>query len=183
MDAIEAVEKRSSALKLGAPGPTPPHLEQILRAGARAPDHGRLAPWRFIVIEGDARHKFGDAMARCHKRNAPDASADALTREAEKAFRAPTIIAVGAKVTSGGKIPEIEQVLAAGAAAQNMFLVARALGYGVMWKTGAPAYDPEIKALLGLAPADHIVAFLYIGTETMPGTPRDAADPAHVRRL
>lgn len=168
MELLAGIESRTSAAKLGEPAPTREHLERIINAGLRAPDHGRLRPWRFVVLEGAARAKLGDAMADMLRAKVPDATADQLAAERNKPMRAPVIVAVAAKITKG-KIPEIEQVLAAGAAAQNMFLAANALGYGVMWKTGGAAYDPKVKVLLGLAPEDHIVALLYLGTTTAEG--------------
>jgi nitroreductase len=168
MDLLEGIESRTSALKLGAPGPTREHIEAIVRAATRAPDHGRLRPWRFVVLEGDARVKLGDAMAAMLRSKFPDATEAQLDAERGKPMRAPTVIAVAAK-TRKGKIPEIEQVLAVGAAVQNMLLAAHALGYGAMWKTGGAAYDASVKALLGLEPEDHIVALLYLGTVTTPG--------------
>ena len=168
MDLIEGIHSRTSALKLAEPGPTREHIEQIIKAATRAPDHGRLRPWRFIVLEGDARRKLGGAMAELLKKKMPDAQQSQLDAEAAKPLRAPTIIAVGARIFKG-KIPEIEQVSAVSAAIQNMFLVAHALGYGVMWKTGAAAYATSVKELLGLAAEDHIVGFVYLGTNTSPG--------------
>jgi len=168
MQLLEGIESRSSALKLAAPGPTREHIEVILKAATRAPDHGRLRPWRFTVLEGDARKRLGDAMANLLKTKSPDATEAQLASEAGKVLRAPTIIVVGAKITKG-KIPDIEQVTATAAAAQNMFLAAHALGYGAMWKTGGAAYDPGVKALFGLAPEDHIVGFMYFGKKAAPG--------------
>jgi nitroreductase len=168
MDLIEGIESRTSALKLSAPGPSREHIEQIIKAGTRAPDHGRLRPWRFVVLEGDARKALGDAMANMLRAKMPEIEQAQLDREAAKPLRAPTIIAVAAKI-SKGKIPEIEQFAAAAAAAQNMFLAAHALGYGVMWKTGAAAYDPRVKSLLGIEPHDHIVGFLYLGAVAAAG--------------
>jgi len=170
MDVLSALETRSSARKLAAPGPTREHLEQILRAGANAPDHGRLRPWRFIVMSGAACVRLGEVMAETLAAQRPDATPEQLATERSKALRAPTIIAVAAKITLG-KIPEIEQVLSTGAAVENMFLAARALGYGVMWKTGDAAYNATVKQYLGLVPQDPIVAFLYIGTLTTAGGP------------
>jgi nitroreductase len=168
MELIAGIESRTSALKLSAPGPTRAHIEQIIQAGTRAPDHGRLRPWRFVVIEGDARKQLGAIMARILRTKMPDVQQAQLDTEAGKVMRAPTIIAVGAKI-SKAKIPEIEQFAAVAAAVQNMFLVANALGYGAMWKTGSVAYDRGAKELLGLAPEDHIVGLLYLGTTAAPG--------------
>lgn len=182
MELLAGIESRTSALKLSAPGPTRGHIEQIIHAGARAPDHGRLRPWRFIVLEGDARARLGDAMANVLKRKFPEAQPAQLDAERGKPMRAPTIIVVAAKITRS-KIPEIEQVIAVGAAAQNMFLAANALGYGAMWKTGGVAYDAAIKTMLGLAPEDHIVALLYLGATQVPGPSVDVPLEAAVTWL
>lgn len=169
MDLLEGIQSRVSALKLGAPGPTAEQLDQILRAGIRAPDHGRLKPWRFVVLEGDARTKLADAMAELLRRKMPQATQAQLDAERAKPMRAPTIVVVAARITKG-KIPEIEQIASVAAGVQNMFLAAHALGLGAMWKTGAAAYDAEVKKALGLQPEDHIVALLYLGTIVTPGT-------------
>jgi len=168
MDLLEGIRSRTSALKLSAPGPSRAQIEEIIRAGVRAPDHGRLRPWRFVVLEGAGREKLGDAMAAMLQAKMPQATQEQLDAERRKPLRAPVILAVAAKV-SPGKIPPAEQVGAATAAAQNVLLAAHALGFGAMWKTGAAAYDPNVKQLLGLAPEDHIVAFVYLGTIATPG--------------
>jgi nitroreductase len=180
MDLLAGIQSRTSPLKLGAPAPSAEQIEQIIRAGTRAPDHGRLRPWRFTVFEGAAREKLGDAMANCLRTRIPNSPQEHLDAERAKALRAPVVIVVGAKI-SKGKIPEIEQVCAVAAAAQNMLLAAHALGYGAMWKTGAAAYDPAVKELCGLAPQDHIVAIIYLGTVTSPGPLVEA--PLDVKRV
>jgi nitroreductase len=164
MDLLTAIDTRASALKLTAPAPSREHLQRILAAGARAPDHGKLAPWRFVVLGDAARVQLGEAMAQDLQVRDATADADMLQRERNKASRAPCIVAVAAHITKPHKVPESEQVLAVGAAAQNMFLAAHALGYGAMWKTGPAAYSRTVKHLLGLNDDDHIVALLYLGT-------------------
>jgi nitroreductase len=180
MELLEGIQSRTSPLKLGAPAPSAAQIEQIIRAGTRAPDHGRLRPWRFTVFEGDAREKLGDAMANNLRTRVPNSLPEHLNAERAKAMRAPVVIVVGAKI-SKGKIPEIEQVCATAAAAQNMLLAAHALGLGAMWKTGGAAYDAGVKALCGLAPEDHIVAIVYVGTVTSPGPLVEA--PLEIKRL
>lgn len=165
MDAIELMLTRESALKLEAPGPSPQELDQMFASAVRSPDHGRLRPWQFVVIDSDKREAFGALMAESLRRRDPTATEGALQKERSKAFRSPVIVAVAAKVQRGHKIPEIEQVASAAAAAQTIMLAAPALGYGAVWKTGAPAYDPMVKAALGLSPDDDIIGFLYIGTQ------------------
>ena len=178
MDALELLHSRESSPRLGDPAPDQSALAAIFKAAARAPDHGRLRPWRFVVIRGAARERFGEVMAQSLAARQSDATADMLARERAKALRAPVIVAVAARIQTGGKIPEIEQILSAGAAAQNIMLAAHALGYGATWKTGEPAYDPQVKAALGLQTTDAIVGFLYIGTRAAPASPlpRPAAD-------
>lgn len=165
MQAIDALLQRRSARTLTAPAPDAGALELIFASATAAPDHGRLRPWRFIVIQGDSLGRFGDLLAEHLRRKHPATPPETLQRERQKAFRAPMIVAVAAVCTPGGKIPVIEQVLAAGAAAQNLMLAAHALGYNSMWKTGGPAYDEMVKAALGLEAKDAIVGFMYLGTD------------------
>lgn len=174
IDLLTSIDARASALKLTEPGPTRAHLEQIMRAGVRAPDHGRLRPWRFVVLEGAARDKLGNEMARLSLAKFPQSTPEQLDGERRKALRAPTIVVVAAKIVQG-KIPEVEQIGAVAAGVENMILAAQALGYGAMWKTGAPAYDAQTKTMLGLTPQDAIVAFLYLGTTALAGTATPAS--------
>jgi nitroreductase len=177
MDAMELLLSRESALKLEAPGPDRAALDAIFQSAVRAPDHGRLRPWRFVVIPEDRRAAFGEVMADCMRRNEPNASAEMLERERAKAMRAPIIVVAAAHVQKGHKIAEVEQLAAAVAATQNIMLAANAQGYGAMWKTGAPAYDATVKQALGLAPDDDIIGFIYLGKQVGGGiqTPRPAA--------
>ncbi len=171
MDAIEALISRRSPGQFIEPAPDPAALQAILQAAMRAPDHGKLKPWRFIVLRGEARKRFGDVMAEAMKRRESEAPANMIEREREKPLRAPVIVVLAAAIKEGHKIPVIEQLLAAGAAAQNVMLAAHALGFGAAWKTGAPAYDPYVKAELGLAATDAIVGFLYLGTPSAAPAP------------
>ncbi len=184
MEALENLMSRRSPNKLAEPAPTKEALDKAMAAAVRAPDHGKLKPWRFLVIDSESRAAFGDVMARCLKRQQPDANDEMLKREQEKAFRAPTIVVAVAKIQpQHPKIPEVEQLLAAGAATQNFWLALHAQGYGVFWKTGAPAYDAQVKRELGLAEADQIVGFMYIGSIAAPAL--DAKRPEaedHVER-
>ena len=174
MQAIDALLKRRSAKTLIEPAPDDGALELLLASAARAPDHGRLRPWRFIVIRGAARERLGRLMADQLLRAQPAVSAESLQRERQKALRAPLIIVVAAIKNDSAKIPAIEQILSAGAAAQNILLAATALGFGAMWKTGGAAYDPMVKVALGLEANDAIVGFLYLGTAPADGIPPPA---------
>ena len=164
MDALEALHTRGSAAILGEPGPSADQLAALLKAAARAPDHGLTRPWRFLVVRGEARGRLGEAMATAAHARDPSMSAEALERERAKPLRAPVLLVVAAKPRERRGVPEIEQLLAAAAAAENVMLAAHALGLGAMWRTGDAAYDAHVKAALGLEPADAIVGFLYLGT-------------------
>ena len=165
MELLTAIETRASAARLTQPGPTPEHLARILEAAAHAPDHGRLRPWRFIVVDAGLRDGFAVAAATAKRLRLPSMSDEQFAAECEKMKNSPTIVVVGCTVRrEQTKIPEIEQVIAAAAAAENLFLAAHDLGYGVMWKTGAAAYDTGVKAAIGLRADDHIVGILHLGT-------------------
>ena len=164
MDLLTAIETRASAARLAAPGPTSEDLARIIAAAQRAPDHGRMKPWRLVVLEGAGRERCAAAAAEAKRRRTVSMNDEQLAAEREKVLRAPTLVVVGCAVRENSKVPEIEQVIAAGAAAQNLFLAAHDLGYGVMWKTGAAAYDPDVKAVVGLKTADHIVGIMHLGT-------------------
>ncbi|HEX2584761.1 MAG TPA: nitroreductase [Steroidobacteraceae bacterium] len=174
MDLFTAIDTRCSAVTLQEPAPTREHIQRIIDAGGHAPDHGKLAPWRFVVIEGEARSILGQALVASLLAKDPAATIDQQKRERDKVLRAPCIITVAARIYKTNKVPDIEQVLAVGAAVQNMFLAAHALGYGAMWKTGTGAYDVSVKTALGLHVDDQIVAFLYLGKVGAAGTPRPA---------
>jgi nitroreductase len=171
MQAIDSLLERRSAKTLTDPAPDESALALLLECAARAPDHGRLRPWRFIVIRGAARERLGELMAEQLRRKLPAASAETLQRERQKALRAPLIVVVAAVCNTEARIPAVEQLLAVAAAAQNMMLAATALGFGAMWKTGDAAYDDRVKAALGLAAPDAIVGFMYLGTPPADGVP------------
>jgi nitroreductase len=165
MELIEAIETRASSGRLTGPGPTPEHLALILKAASQAPDHGRLKPWRIIALADAARETFNEAVVAARRGRQPAPSEEQIEAERAKISRSPTLVIVGCVVTPNHpKVPEVEQLLASGAAAQNLFLAAHALGYGVMWKTGPAAYDAGVKASVGLTPADHIVGIMHLGT-------------------
>ena len=176
---LTALIGRVSPLRLVEPAPANADLDQILAAGLRAPDHGRLRPWRFLLIRGDARHRFGDVLAESLKRRKQDLSESTLQAEHDKALRAPLIIVVAAAVRGNTKVPAIEQIVSAGAAAQNMLVAAHALGYGGFWRTGDAAYDDHVKQSFGLTADDEIVGFLYLGHIETPGRPK-TPDPVGV---
>lgn len=168
MGVLDAVAARRSCGRLLAPAPDDDELASLIAAAEAAPDHGRLRPGRFHVLSGGAKDDFGAVLAEAYLRRCADAGAEpvpaALDKERTKLGRAPVVVVV-ACVPVPGPIPEIEQVLAVGAAVQNLLLAATALGYGSMWRTGEVAYDPHVKAALGLAATDHIAGFIYLGSK------------------
>jgi nitroreductase len=177
VDVFEAINTRSSASVLRDPGPTDQQWEMLLGAGARAPDHGRLRPWRFLIVRGEARELLGDVMAEALRASKPDTPSEALDRERRKPSRAPAILVVAVVPVPHSGVPEIEQILAGGAAAQNILLAAHALGLGAIWRTGAPAYDDRVARALGLPEQGRIVAFIYLGAPHAPAIRGADAEP------
>ncbi len=162
MDAIEALHSRNSAPRLTGVV-SDDAIEVILRAGLRAPDHGQLRPWRILIVKGDAREKLGELFVSAKLADEPEQSEEQLVKLRAKPMRAPLIFVVAAVLTEHPKVPEIEQMLSAGAVAQNMLIAAHSLGLGAMWRTGGMAYHPMVHAGLGFAQHEKIIGFLYVG--------------------
>lgn len=151
--------------KLGPPGPTPVELETILTIAARVPDHKKLVPWRFIVFEGEARLRFGEIVAQACIAEEKEAPSEVrLAMERGRLSRAPLVVAAISRVFERRGAPEWEQVLSAGAACFNLCLAANAMGYGTSWITEWIAYNPQVRAALGLAGNERVAGFIYIGT-------------------
>jgi len=163
MELFEAVFTRQSIGKV-RPDPLPrPLVEKLLAAGAQAPNHYKVRPWRFVVLTGAARERLGAAMADSFKAKFPAVGEEALAKERAKPLRAPLVIAVGVDKPTEPKVDELENLCAAAAACQNILLAAQAEGLGAIWRTGETARDPHIKQFLGFAPDQHLIGFLYIG--------------------
>lgn len=163
MDLFQTIHTRQSVSKV-RPDPVPRELiEKLLAAGAQAPNHHKVRPWRFLVLTGAARERLGEAMGQSLLRRNPSALPEAVAADRAKPLRAPVLIAIGVDKPNGPKIVEIENLAAAAAAAQNILLAAHALGLGAMWRTGDAAFDPDVKAVLGLAPDQHLIGFIYVG--------------------
>jgi nitroreductase len=182
---ISLLQERVSypANALAEPAPNTEQLNEILKCAVSAPDHARMTPWEFIVIQGDARVTLGQVFARATQLREPDVSDKKLESIAQKPLRSPMIIVIIAKVTPNHpKTPVIEQLLSAGAAAQQMSLGANALGFGATWLSGPNTYDSTVKAALNISATDEVVGFLYIGTPTMKKPDRPRPDPAEFTR-
>ncbi len=164
MDALTLLHERVSMPLLEAPGPSAEQLEQIFTAAVRAPDHGALKPWRFLLIEGDDRRALGELFTRAARSDDPELPEERLQKTAGKPLRAPSIIVVIAKGLEHPKVPVLEQQVSAGCCAQNMILAAHALGLGAMWRTGGMAYHPVVHSGLGLSAEETIIGFIYLGT-------------------
>lgn len=161
---MEALTTRASPSALAAPAPDAHALDSMLRAAVRAPDHGRLRPWHFIIVEGSAREALGNVLADALRIREPGVPEAAIVKERAKPLRAPLIVVVAARLREHRGVPAVEQIVASGAAAQNMLVAAHALGFGGFWRTGAAAYDEHVKHALGLRAEDAIVGFVYLGT-------------------
>ena len=163
-DAIDLLLSRrsGSAKSMTAPGPSKKQTAQILQAGARAPDHGKLFPWRFIVFEGKGRERFGDILGDVLE--AEDERAKQVEEERARFLRAPLVIGVISHPRELIKIPVWEQELSAGAVCQNILVAAHSLGFVGNWLTEWYAYHPIVKEKLGLKPGERVAGFIYIGT-------------------
>lgn len=158
--------RSGSAKTMTKPGPTKGQLNQILRAGGRSPDHGKLFPWRFIVFEGKGRKRFGDILAEVLVTEGERPKQ--IEEERGRFLRAPVVVGVISAAREMHKIPVWEQELSAGAVCQNILLAAHALGYVANWITEWYAYHPKVKEKLGLKPGERVAGFIYIGTAAEP---------------
>lgn len=160
---------------LTAPGPEGQQLSDLLSIASRVPDHGKLAPWRFIVITGAARAKAGDIVADGFKARNPTADAEKIAFERNRLMQAPVIIAVVSTAKPHAKIPEWEQELSAGAVCMSILIAAQAMGYGGCWLTNWFSFDRDVLAAFGLAAEERIAGFIHLGTPT--SVPADRERP------
>jgi nitroreductase len=152
-------------MQLGEPGPDPAQLRQLLEAAIRVPDHGKLAPWRLIVLQGPDKPVYGQRLAELHARIDPQAPAPKLEKDRQRFNAAPIVVAVIARIEEDHpKIPAQEQLLSAGCVAYNLLLGAQSLGFGAQWLTGWSAYDRQAAALLRLEDHERLIAYIHIGT-------------------
>ncbi len=175
---IELLKGRRSAppATMSGPGPTASEISALLQIAARVPDHGKLAPWRFIVFEGEGRERAGEIVAEVYAKLHAEADAARVETERMRLRHAPLVVAVVSRAAPHVKIPEWEQVLSAGAVCMNLVVAANALGFATAWLTEWYAYDAEVRERLGLGPQERIAGFIHIGCC---GAPReDRARPA-----
>lgn len=165
--------RRSPKLKaLVAPGPSGAELEELLTIAARVPDHGKLVPWRFVVIAGEARARLGEVAARAFKERNPGADASRAEEARARFSSVPVTVAVVSSVKGDPadparahpSIPRFEQELSAGAVCMSYIIAARAMGYGVVWLTEWYAAEPAVLRALGVGENERVAGFLYTGT-------------------
>jgi nitroreductase len=163
---LEALLARRSipAEALFAPGPDQAAIDAALDAALRAPDHGRVQPWRFRLVRGAARVAFGELLHRCALAREPGAPPAQFAKLRARPLQVPLVIIVSARLRAHPKVPEIEQLLAAGAGAMNLLNAFHAQGYGAIWLTGPGAYDPAVIAGLGLPADERLLGFVYVGS-------------------
>ena len=162
------------------PGPTPDELQEILTLGVRVPDHGKLTPWRLVVIEGDARARAGEKLAEIARRNNPAVEAASLDNERRQFLPAPLTIGVIFSPKPLPKAPEIEQLLSAGSVAFNLVNAAFALGYAASWVTRWFAFDTAAQEMLGARGGERFVGFVHIGTPDIVPDDRERPDLARI---
>ena len=158
--------RSTSAKAMGGPGPDAEQLRQMLAAASRVPDHGKLFPWRFLVIEGEARGALGEILADALVARNPGVSESLKRFERARFERAPVIVAVISSLKTEKPIPEWEQHLSAGAVCQTLLVAAAAVGFGANWLTEWCAYDDIVTSRLGLGEGEKVAGFVYIGTGT-----------------
>ena len=174
---LDLLRKRRSVVanNMVEPGPDADQLEELLSIAARVPDHGKLAPWRFVVFKGDARARFGEVLARRYRELNPQAEDKFVELEGARFTRAPVVVGVVSRAEPHPKIPEWEQVLSAGAVCQNLLVAATAMGFASQWLTEWYAFDDGIKAAMGLEPHEKVAGFVYIASASEP--PGERARP------
>jgi nitroreductase len=182
--ALELLARRRSvkAQELQEPGPDDATLRSMLEAAMRVPDHGKLGPWRFLVIRGRHRGQLGEILARRFQALHPDADPEAVAFERGRFERAPVVVAVVSCPNSKAvKIPLWEQELSAGAACQNLLNAALFAGFGAQWLTEWYAYDDGVARDMGLSENERVAGFVYIGSA--PQTPDERNRPAYETRV
>lgn len=169
LEFINMIQNRVSSPKLSEPAPTAEQLNNALACALRAPDHARLKPWRYWLIQGDARIELGHIFAKALLDEDPEASADKVTKHENMPLRSPTMVVAVCEPTDNPKVPKTEQLLSVGAGLQNLQLALTAMGYGSIWRTGTMAHSPVVRDAFEVSDEGEIVGFIYIGTPEKTG--------------
>ena len=162
MDALDLLINRRSASRLAAPAPAGEALQNIINAGMRAPDHGALQPWRFVIAENDGLTRFSEVLRAAAIKDGADEKA--IEKATQAPLRAPQIITVIAACKESPKVPQWEQLLSAGCAVHAMQMAALAQGFNGIWRTGAWTEHADVRKAFKCGENDKIVGFLYLGT-------------------
>lgn len=173
--ALELLLSRHSPWPLVGPVPNDEELALVFAAALRASDHGRLQPWRLVLVREHALAALGDAYAKVALAMGPDVDPE---RARVKALAAPMVIAVAAKLDARSRIPDDEQLLSAGAAAMNMLNTLHMMGYGGFWKSPPGGPDGPLRSLLGFGPSERIIAMIHVGTAKGESQPMARAEPS-----
>lgn len=160
------------AFQMCDPGPDRAEIEAILTLAIRVPDHGKLAPWRFVVYQGEERRRIGEELLRLALEKNPELSEEMIAVERSRFTRAPVVVGVISKAAPHAKIPEWEQIMSAGAVCLNLLMAANAYGYVSNWLSEWFAFDDRAHDLLGIAPDEKVAGFIHIGSTTFPITER-----------
>jgi len=168
------------AFQMGEPGPGKAEVEEMLTLASRVPDHGKLAPWRFIVYRGEERARISAELKTMALAKKPDLSEEMIKVEETRLSRAPVVVAVVSKAAPHFKIPEWEQQMSAGAVCLNLLMAANALGYASNWLTEWYAFDEAAYPLLGVEPGEKVAGFIHIGTAMVPPTERPRPELAEI---
>ncbi|MDO9440395.1 MAG: nitroreductase [Beijerinckiaceae bacterium] len=161
---------------LREPGPDAGQIETLLRLASRVPDHGKLAPWRFIIFAGEARDAAGEIIARAFSQMEPEAPQTRIDAERKRLSMAPLVVAVVSRASKHPKIPVWEQELSAGAVCMNLLVAATAMGFDASWLTQWYSYDRGVMSRFGLAEDEKLAGFIHIGTGE--ARPEDRPRPA-----
>jgi nitroreductase len=177
---LQALDQRRSvpALQLGAPAPDEATLLRMLESAVRVPDHGKLVPFRFLRLRGDARLALGEFLAQRSRERNQDAPSTVIEKDRQRFSHAPLIITVVARLTPNPKVPEWEQLLTSGCVCFALLQAAQAFGFGAQWLTAWMAEDREVARHLGLAENERIAGFIHIGTPKLEVPERDRPDPS-----
>lgn len=174
------VRRSTPAIQLAEPGPEKAEIEDILRLAVRVPDHGKLAPWRFIVYRGQERTRLGEVALKLALEKNPELGAEQQQVELSRFTRAPVVIAVVSTAAPHFKIPEWEQVMSAGAVCLNLIMSANAHGYAANWLSEWMTFDETIWPELGINSGEKIAGFIHIGSTTFPPVERPRPELADV---
>lgn len=164
MDALTFLQKRVSVSKLAAPVPSKADLEQAFGAAVRAADHGKLQPWRFLIIEGEGLVSLSEVFVTAVRSASPDASPAVVEKAQKMPGRAPMIIVAIARIQDNPGVPRQEQIIACGCATQNLINALFIQGYGAIWRSGDMTTNPYVKEKLQIATNEEIIGFVYVGT-------------------